>query len=145
MKGAPPAEFLLAQHPPIAGRPVFELANHSASTRFDFSRSEAFGHAGEVFISQLGTGMPVTGRYGGLPGFRVVRADLETGKVTPFLASEKPTYGGTGPQRPVDVKFDPSGERLYVLDFGTLSGNLAGIIPYALSGILWRVTRRTAS
>ncbi|MGE5589152.1 MAG: PQQ-dependent sugar dehydrogenase [Bacillota bacterium] len=143
-KGAPPTAPLLAEHPPIAGRPVLELPNHSASTRFDFSLREAFGHAGEMFISQLGTGMPVTARGGGLPGFGVVRANLETGKVTPFLVSRNPTYGGTGPQRPVDLKFDPSGEALYVLDFGTLSGNLAGIIPYALSGILWRVTRRTA-
>ncbi len=137
--GIPP-EPVLACHPPLAGPPVLLLEGHSASTKFDFSTNPRFGHVGEAFIAQLGSGAPVTGMPRGAPGYRVVRADLRTGQVHDFLVSLKPVYGGTGPQRPVDVKFNPDGDALYVLDFGALSGNLAGAIPYAQSGMLWRVT-----
>ncbi|HEY8489286.1 MAG TPA: hypothetical protein VIL38_09465 [Thermaerobacter sp.] len=41
-----------------------------------------------------------------------------------------------------DVRFDPAGETLYVLDFGVVEANAAGIIPWAQSGILWRIRRQ---
>jgi glucose/arabinose dehydrogenase len=92
-----------------------------------------------MFISEYGGGGPPTGSDQEVTGFRVVRADLDTRQVTDFLANRRPVYGTTGPVRPVDVKFDPSGEVLYVLDWGFLSGSMAGLIPWAQSGILWRV------
>lgn len=138
--GMPQTEALLAEHPPLAGEPVLRLAPHSASTKFAFSTNPAFGHVGEVFIAQLGSGGPSTG--GTAPeGQRVVRANLRNGEVHNFLASRNPGPEGKGPQRPVDVKFDPSGRTLYVLDFGTLEGVPTGVIPYCGSGILWKVRR----
>lgn len=140
--GKPPAQFLLEEHPSLAGRPRLLFPPHSATMKFDFSTNPHFGHAGEVFVAQLGSGAPVTGMPRGTPGYRVVRADLRTGKVMNFLVNRNPLYGGTGPQRPVGVKFDPTGCEMYVLDFGTMEANLAGVIPYAQSGILWRITRK---
>ncbi|MGB4337685.1 MAG: hypothetical protein WBK10_03835 [Bacillota bacterium] len=137
--GMPPTQFVLAEHPPLAGQPVLRLAPHSASTKFAVSTNPAFGHVGQMFIAQLGSGGPAVG--GTVAGYKVVRADLNTCQVHDFLASTNPLPGGKGPQRPVDVKFDPAGTALYVLDFGTLEGIPSGVIPYCGSGMLWKVTR----
>lgn len=140
--GMPPVEFVMAEHPRLPGAPVALFASHSASMKFDFSRNQRFGHAGEAFVAQFGAGAPVTGMPRGFPGYRVVRVHPETGEVSDFLVNLNPTPAGTGPQRPIAAKFDRTGEALYVLDFGRMEANLAGVIPYAESGILWRVTRR---
>jgi glucose/arabinose dehydrogenase len=137
--GQPAAEFVMAEHPPLAGQPVLRLTPHSASTKFAVCTNPAFGHVGDMFIAQLGPGELLPG--GARPGYKVVRAELQTGQVSDFVASVNPLPGGKGPQRPVDVKFSPDGRCLYVLDFGTLEPTPSGIIPYCGSGMLWSVTR----
>ncbi|OPZ51133.1 MAG: hypothetical protein BWY92_00374 [Firmicutes bacterium ADurb.BinA052] len=138
--GMPPPEFVMGEHPPLAGQPVLRLPPHSASTKFAFSTNPSFGHVGEAFIAQLGSGGPSTG--GVIPaGYRVVRANLRSGEVHDFAASMDPGPGGKGPQRPVDVKFDPTGTVMYILDFGTLEGLPTGVVPYCCSGMVWKVTR----
>lgn len=135
----PQPQFVLAKHPPLAGKPVINFIHHSASMKFDFSTNPHFGFVGEAFVAQFGSAAPVTGRPPGMPGFKVVRADLQTRQVNDFLVINKPGPGGTGPARPVSAKFDPSGRNLYLVDFGILEANLSGVIPWARSGGLWRI------
>lgn len=136
----PQPQFLLAEHPPLAGKPVINFAHHSASMKFDFSTSPRFGFEGDAFVAQFGVAAPVTGRPNGMPGFKVVRANIRSRQVHDFLVINNPGPGGTGPSRPVDAKFDPAGESLYIVDFGVLQGNLSGVIPWARSGSLWRIS-----
>ncbi len=100
-----------------------------------------FGFPNEIFVAQLGTGAPVTGRPPGMPGFKVVRVNLQTQQTRDFLVINRPGPGGTGPARPVDAKFDPTGKNLYVVDFGVLEANVSVIIPWARSGSLWRIKK----
>lgn len=139
-KSQPP--FVLADHPMIAGRPIVKLPVHSASMKFDFSKNQRFGYIGEAFVAQLGTGAPVTGLPLGFPGFKVVRVNLQNKTINDFLVIKKPLIDGTGPARPVQAKFDLSGENLYVVDFGILQANASGIIPWAASGALWKISRK---
>ena len=139
--GKPQPQFVLANHPPLAGSPVVKFPPHSATMKFDFSRNASFGFPNEMFVAQLGTGAPVTGRPPGMPGFKVVRVNLQTRQTRDFLVINRPGPGGTGPARPVDAKFDPTGKNLYVVDFGVLEANVSGIIPWARSGSLWRIKK----
>jgi hypothetical protein len=41
--------------------------------------------------------------------------------------------------RPIDVRFDPPGENLYVLDFGQFEMSERGVVATAASGALWRM------
>lgn len=139
--GKPQPEFVLATHPPLAGRPIVEFPPHWATMKFGSSTNPRFGFVGEAFVAQLSSGAPVTGRPRGLPGFKVVRVNLETREINDFLVVNHPGPDGTGPARPVDAKLDPFGDNLHIVDFGVLEANLSGIVPWARSGALWRISR----
>lgn len=137
----PALEPLLADHPPLAGEPIVNFAPQSATMKFDFSRNPAFGFEGQLFAAMFGTGATATHPEARVTGFRVVRVNLDTRQINDFLVNRRPGPQGTGPERPVDVKFDPTGRAMYIVDFGNVDANPSGIIPFANSGILWRVTR----
>lgn len=139
--GFPPPQLLLAEHPPLVSQPLVRFAPQSAAMKFDTSRNPAFGFTGQLFVAQFGTGATATHPIPGITGFRVVRVNPVTREMHDFLVNRSPGPVGTGVERPVDVKFDPGGEAMYIVDFGVVEANAAGIIPYADSGILWRVTR----
>ncbi|HBX24362.1 MAG TPA: glucose dehydrogenase [Desulfotomaculum sp.] len=140
-QGKPPHQFVLKYHPPLAGRPVLQFAHHSATMKFDFSTNPYFGYPNQAFAAQFGSAAPITGHPHGMPGFRVVRVDPQAGQVHDFLVSNNPGPDGTGPARPVDVKFDPRGENLYIVDFGVMQANQGAIIPWSRTGSLWKVSR----
>lgn len=139
--GIPPR--LIANPPPVAAGPFTVFPEHSSAMKFGVSKNPGFGFPGEFFVAQFGTGAPLTeGRPSPeFPGFKVVRVHPGTGAVNDFLVNMNPGPNGTGVARPIDCKFDPAGECLYVLDFGRLEGNLAGAIPVCGSGMLWRVRK----
>ena len=140
--GQPQPQFVLAMHPPLADRPVVNFAHHSATMKFCFSINPAFGFKNEMFAAQYGANVPFTGREKETAGFKVVRVDLQTRQIRDFLVLNRPGPGGTGPARPVDVKFDPGGNHLYIVDFGVMEADLSGIIPWARAGALWRIKRK---
>lgn len=98
--GKPQPQFILREHPPLAGQPLLRLQHHRSSMKFDFSPGELFGHAGQMFIAQWGHGVPVTGdprHTKDTPGFRVVRANLADGQVRDFYVNLKPGGRGKAP------------------------------------------------
>lgn len=145
--GKPPPGQLLAQPPGIPPRPAALLGVHSSSNGLDFARNPAFGYAGEAFIAQFGDLAPSVGKVLGPVGYRVVRVDVGSGRVTDFAvnrgAQNGPAskIGGGGFERPVDVRFNPAGDALYVVDFGVMTTTERGQFPQRQTGVLWRITR----
>jgi len=80
----------------------------------------------------------------------VLRVDLETGIVRDFAVNRSEHAGpaskirGSGLERPVAVRFDPSGSSLYVVDFGVLTMSDAGAKPRQRTGAIWRISRTGA-
>jgi hypothetical protein len=77
----------------------------------------------------------------------VVRVDVKTGRVDDFAVNKgkhngpATKIGGAGLERPVAVRFDPSGNVLYVVDFGIMLMDKTGPKPQQGTGVLWRITR----
>ncbi len=144
-----PAQPLLQDPPPWAGPAAVLLPPHTCECKMDFSRSDAFGHRGEMFLAQFGTYAPLnTTRQEELNrGFMIARINMKTKAVEPFLRNVKPGpasyHPGTGGlERPVDCKFSPDGKSLYVLDFGVNKVLPSTVVAYGHTGVLWRLTRK---
>jgi hypothetical protein len=148
--GKPQPRFLLSRHPGTPPRPAAVLGVHSSSNGLDFSRSSVFGHVGQAFIAEFGDEAPTTGKVRHPVGFRVVRVDVSSGRIEDFAVNRGPhngpasKIGGAGLERPVAARFDPSGNALYIVDFGVLLQDQQGAKPQQRTGVLWRVTRTGA-
>lgn len=134
---------------------------HGSATGFDFSRSALFGYPGEAFITLFGDQSPTSGKVLSPVGFKIVRANVETGRIEEFAVNRGHTngpasrIGGGGFERPIAARFDSTGRVLYVVDFGVMtvgqSKKLRG--PYSEpheptesrrgTGVLWRISRDT--
>lgn len=149
-RGPRPA-FILAEHPEQPPLPVAQFGVHSSVTGFDFSTSDAFGLKGEAFVALFGDMAPDVGKVIAPVGFRVMRVDLKTGHLEEFMTNKgdktaPASYlGRAGIERPIDVKFDPRGETLYVLDFGVMPVDGEGPHPYPKTGVLWKVGKKGAA
>jgi glucose/arabinose dehydrogenase len=141
-------KFLLAKHPPIPVKPAAILGVHSSSNGFDFSRNAGFGHIGEAFIAQFGDMAPEVGRVYGPVGYKVVRANVQTGAIEDFVVNKGRTngpaseIGRAGLERPVAARFDPSGQALYVVDFGQMPMTEQGPAPKKQTGVVWKITKQ---
>jgi hypothetical protein len=89
---------------------------HAGVTKFDFSRSDAFGYTGHMFLGEVGGAQPITGTETVPAGNRVTRIDMRTGEMVPFFRAKESGLGpagpfrhivSAGPKRPVDVRFSP--------------------------------------
>jgi glucose/arabinose dehydrogenase len=142
-----PKGFVLARQPGQPPQPTAQLPVHSSADGFDFSRSEGFGHVGEAFIALFGDMAPAVGKVIAPVGFSVVRVNVRTGHVEDFARNRGDASGPAskrnlrGLERPIAARFDPSGDSLYVVDFGVLRMTDQGPEPLAGSGALWRITR----
>ncbi|HLA14910.1 MAG TPA: PQQ-dependent sugar dehydrogenase, partial [Gemmatimonadaceae bacterium] len=140
---------VLASLPNRPPEPVARLAVHSSSNGFDFSTNAQFGHVGQAFIAQFGDMTPKTGKVWAPVGARVVRVDVKTGDITDFVINKGKTHGpasqigSKGIERPVDARFGPGGDALYITDFGIMTVSEAGPVARERTGVIWRV-RRTA-
>jgi glucose/arabinose dehydrogenase len=140
-----PAKQLIADPPPWAGPAVYLERPHSCLTKMTFCTADDFGHRGRLFLCQWGTLAPLNSpRAEDLRnGFRVVTVDVENGTAEPFVTNTQPgpasALGTGGIERPVDCAFSPDGRTLYVLDFGVVRVEEAGMFSFGHTGVLWRV------
>jgi glucose/arabinose dehydrogenase len=145
--GKKPPEPVLQKSPGEPPKPVARFGVHASANGIDFSRSEAFGHVGQAFVAEFGDQSPATGKSLHPVGFRVVRVDVTNGHVEDFAVNKgrknaPASMAGTGGlERPVAVRFDPSGNALYVVDFGVMLMDKSGPKPQTGTGIVWRITR----
>jgi glucose/arabinose dehydrogenase len=108
----PAPRFVLANHDdlPPPERPLFRFPPHSAAVKFDVAPRSVQGWAGQLFVVLFGDEVPMTAPAGPRVGRAVVRLDPVDWSLHALL--------GDPLARPIDVRFDPLGESLYVLDFG---------------------------
>jgi glucose/arabinose dehydrogenase len=145
--GKPAPKFLLAEHPNPPPKPVSKFAVHSAAAGLDFSRSKQFGFAGSAFVALFGDMAPNVGKVVEPVGFRVVRVNPADGVIHDFAVNRGKKNGPAsllksgGLERPVCVRFDRTGEAMYVVDFGILRVDGSGSHPQPQTGVLWRITR----
>jgi len=139
--------MLLAKEPGVPPRPVAKFGVHSSADGFDFSREAAFGHPGDAFVAEFGDMAPVVGKIEAPVGFRVSRVELEGGVIHPFAVNrgrgDAPAskLGTGGLERPIAARFNPLGDALYIVDFGVMRVEPAGVTPVENTGVLWRITR----
>jgi glucose/arabinose dehydrogenase len=141
--GYPQPQFLLHEHPPVE-QPLIRFKPHSATQKFDFNTSHIFGKKGEMFFAQFGSAPPIATASLIPKGFRVVRAMPYDGQVRDFYVNLNinPFAQGSGPERPIAVRFSPDGRSLYILDFGILGAAASTPIPYTQTGGVFRITKK---
>jgi hypothetical protein len=72
---------------------------------------------------------------------------VKTGRIEDFVVNRSDKsgpaskIGSAGIERPLGLRFDPSGNALYVVDFGIMLMDKTGPKPQQQTGVLWRVTR----
>lgn len=138
---------LLQRYPNQPPEPAAVLGVHSSSNGLDFSTNAAFGYRGEAFIAQFGDMAPGVGKVLSPVGFKVVRVNVENGVVRDFAVNKGKRNGPAswlksgGLERPLAVKFDPSGEALYIADFGVMRTGGGGPQPQVKTGVIWKITK----
>ncbi|MEX2574954.1 MAG: hypothetical protein WD317_11680, partial [Balneolaceae bacterium] len=147
--GNDPVEPVLEHYPNEPPQPSAILGVHSSSNGFDFSANQAFGYEGEAFIAQFGDMAPNVGKIMSPVGFKVVRVDPATGIVTDFAVNRGDVNGPAswqesgGLERPVAARFNPSGEALYIVDFGIMEVTENGPQPHEETGTVWKITKHS--
>lgn len=148
LPGHPQPRRLLENGPKVVATPAATFATRSGVGRVDFSTSEGFGFVGDALVALSGawSNAAFVGEDVAPGGYRVVRVDPRTGNISDFLVNRQaaPSSAGNsgGLERPFDVRFDPSGEVLYVVDLGEVQlSREFGLEPYGGTGVVWRITR----
>ncbi len=150
LPGHPQPRPLLSSSESPGVRPAAMFPTRSGIGGLDFSSSHVFGHIGEAFVALSGEW--TAGAYpngAATEGHKIVRVNLRTGEIVDFLSNRSgvPAPGGItgGLERPVEVRFDPSGDILYVVDLGVVTLDPEqGLLPYGGTGVIWRITRTRA-
>jgi glucose/arabinose dehydrogenase len=142
-------KMLMKNHPPVE-KPWLIRPENGAVTKLDFSTGNNFGFKGHMFVAEVGSATPITGDPNPT-GYTVVRIDPATKETQPFLGNIKPGAAGLehvttpGPRRPIEAKFSPDGNTLYVVDIGVIHGDLAAAGPFPIpipgTGVIWRITK----
>jgi glucose/arabinose dehydrogenase len=139
---------LLQKHPGTPPRPSAILGVHSSSNGLDFSKNAAFGYQNEAFIAQFGDMAPKVGKVLFPVGFKVIKVNVATGVVRDFAVNKGKRNGpaswlqGGGLERPVSVKFNGSGNALYIADFGILKMTEKGANPQQKTGVIWKISKQ---
>jgi glucose/arabinose dehydrogenase len=129
----PAPSFVLANHHdlPPPERPLLEFPPHVSAVKFDVAPPGA-PFAGQLFVALFGDEAPMTAPPGPRAGRSVARVDPSDWSLHPVVS--EPLL------RPIDVRFDPAGEVLYILDFGAFEMDAErGVVAEANSGKLWRI------
>ena len=153
LPGHPQPRPLLAAHPSAPPTPFVAFPARAGVGRLDFSGSAGFGIGADPLVALSGewssAAYPTDSPSAGC---RVVRVNMRTGEISDFLSNKSrvpsSSDGSGGLERPYDVRFDPTGEVLYVVDMGEVLINRdAGLEPIGGTGVVWRISRarRTVS
>jgi glucose/arabinose dehydrogenase len=130
--------FLLANHNefPAPEKPLLLFPPHVAAVKFAVAPETVGRYAGHLYIALFGDEAPMCLPAGGSRvGRSLARIDPADWSLHPVVT--------TALERPIDVKFDPSGSAAYILDFGHFEMlENGGLDAEARSGKVWRVPVR---
>ncbi len=130
----PAPSFVLTNHDhlPPPERALLRFPAHAAAVKFDIAPASVPHWAGQLVIALFGDEAPMTAPAGPRVGRGIARLDPTDWSLHPIVA---------GPlSRPIDVRFDPAGDALFVLDFGQFEMHAErGVVAEAGSGKLWRL------
>ena len=90
---------LLAEHPPVE-KPFLTRPKHAGVTKFDFSRSDAFGFTGQMFLGEVGGAQPITGGDPDQHAHRRAGALLPRERECAWARWTVPACCYTGPEAP---------------------------------------------
>jgi glucose/arabinose dehydrogenase len=121
---------VLANHDelPTPERALVEFPPHAAATKLDVARTGGKWD-GHLFVALFGDEAPMTAPPGPKVGRGVARIDPADWSLHPFLRE--------GLNRPIDVRFDPTGTKLYIVDFGEFEMTERGVDAVPGTGRLW--------
>ncbi len=129
----PAPSFMLANHDelPAPDRPLLRFPAHAAAVKFDVAPAGGtFG--GQIFVALFGDEAPMTAPEGPRVGRAVGRVDPADWSLHDVV--------GTPLARPIDVRFEPRGAALQILDFGSFEMTAErGVAAVAGSGKVWRL------
>jgi glucose/arabinose dehydrogenase len=132
-KRGPAPAFVLANHAalPAPERALLRFPPHSAATKFDTAPASLPGWGGQVFVALFGDEAPMTAPRGSREGRSVARIDPTDWSLHHLI--------GAPLERPIDVRCDPVGGALYILDFGRFEMPAGrGVVAEAQGGKVWR-------
>ncbi|OLY94809.1 glucose dehydrogenase [Cnuella takakiae] len=147
-KGGQNLRPILQEYPNQPPKPAAIFGVHSSANGFDFSRGTAFGFEGQAFVALFGDMAPEVGKVWSPVGFKVVRVAVATGVIRDFAVNKGKRNGPAswlnngGLERPVAVKFDPTGTSLYIVDFGKMHTDATGSHPQKASGAIWKIYKK---
>ena len=134
-RGSAP-NFLLANHNelPLPEKPLLEFPPHIAAVKFDVAPPTFRKYAGPIYIALFGDEAPMCLPAGGPPiGRSIGRIDPSDWSLHEVALDVL--------NRPIDVRFSPTDDALYVLDFGYFEMREGGgLDAEPRSGKVWRVT-----
>ncbi len=121
--------------------PIAGFNTRSGIGRVDYAFTDALCPAGHLLVALAGAwSLGAYGDGGGRPA--IVSVHPGTGHITHFM-SNRADAGRAGLARPFDVRLDPTGEILYVVDLGEVDlSRQHGLEPFGGTGVVWRITRR---
>ncbi len=133
---------LISNHPAVEA-PLATLAAHESPTKMAVATA-AFGDEGGLYVGAFGDGQPLTGRDFKPTPTGVLRVDPVTGQATWFVRNKNRPRAGRfvqGFKRITAVRFNQTGDSLYVLDFGVME--FTTMAPNAIphTGVLWKVSK----
>jgi len=132
-RGSRPALILANHHDlPAPRRALLRFPAHAAAVKFDVVPAVVPGIGGQIVVALFGDEAPMTAPPGPRAGRSVARIDPSDWSLHALV---------TGPlARPIDVRVHPSGEALYILDFGQFEMHAErGVVAEAGSGMVWRL------
>lgn len=139
---------VIKDYPNTPPKPVAVFGVHASSNGMDFSTSDAFGFKGELFVAEFGDMAPTVGKVLNPVGFKVLRANVQTGVLEDFAVNKSKKNAPAsklksgGLERPLSVKFSRDGQALYVTDFGIVKMTKKGPQPQTGTGVIWKITRQ---
>ncbi len=78
----------------------------------------------------------------------MIRVDVSNGVVTDFAVNKGKKNGPAswlkkgGLERPVDAQFDPSGNALYIVNFGIMRQTKKDSKPVKGTGVVWKIIKQ---
>ena len=123
-------------------QPLVKLEPHIAAQGLVLGRGDFGVKNNEALVAAFGTNVGSLRET--LPGFEVIRVNLETQKVTDFLINKsgKPASvsASGGLERPIQLEWAPDGS-LFVVDFGVINVTQTGLKAEPGTATIWRVTQ----